>query len=212
MKRSTLTVLALLAVVAPASANLILNGSFEVPPLPSGYDYVRGGRGLITEWRPVFTGVEHLNPPTSPSRSLGTAHDGVLVVDLTPYIYTGGGLEQSVATAATQQYRLTFWGATANSFGRDGTGVIKVTVDADPSQSFNLSNPTAEAVWQSFTLDFTASAASTNIRFWNDEDPYTHFAFLDDINLSPVPEPFTTALGIAALALATKRRRRAKAS
>ncbi|MCB8933532.1 MAG: DUF642 domain-containing protein [Chthonomonadaceae bacterium] len=191
--------------MAPASANLIVNGSFEVPHQPSGYGYVAGGSNVITGWTTVLNGVEHFDPAIY---SIGTAHDGNQVVDLAPTTFTGGGIEQTVATVAAQQYRLSFWGGTSNYANRTGTGVIKVSIDGGAAQSFNLNNANAVIAWQGFSLDFAGTGNPTTITFFNDEDANTHFAFLDDVSLAPVPEPFTLVLAAAGLATAARRRKR----
>lgn len=153
----------------------------------------------------MLNGVEHFDPQAA--YGMGNAHDGLQVVDLAPVSFVGGGIEQTVATVAAQQYRLSFWGATLNSFGRTGTGVIKVSVDGGAAQSFNLSNASSQIVWQSFDLDFIGTGNPTTLTFFNDENANLHFAFLDDVNLSPVPEPFTLAFAAACLAAAARRRR-----
>ena len=55
-----------------ASADLIVNGSFEQPPVASGYEYVPGGNVTISGWQTILTGAERFDPSTTPRVSRRT--------------------------------------------------------------------------------------------------------------------------------------------
>lgn len=203
------TLLALgLAALAPAHANLLVNGSFE-QPAGTGYAIVMGGSGQITGWTTVNNGVEWFN-----AAGYGGAADGAMIVDLANYVYTGGGIEQSFATQAGQTYTLDFSLGTMTGFGRDGTAHIDVTV-AGTTHGYDLVNPLGTIAWTTQHLSFTAQSGTTTLRFTNDQNPFLHFANVDGVGVAlataPVPEPGMASMGLAGLAalgLVGRRRRR----
>lgn len=205
MKRAlTTTAAAVVLLLAPGMAraqNLLVNGSFEAPVSGGGNEIIPGGSTFITGWTTILSGVERFSPQAFGS---GAARDGALVVDICPFTFTGGGIQQSFATVPGTAYRLAFSAGTANSFGRTGTAVIEAIVGTE-ARTFGLSNPSAIIAWQDFGIDFVADSASTTLTFRNTQDANTHFAFIDAVSVTvpgaaAVPEPGT--LGLAALPLA----------
>jgi hypothetical protein len=199
-----------LTALAPAQANLLINGSFE-QPAGVAYEIVMGRSGRISGWTTVDHGVEWFN-----ASSYGGAANGVMVVDLANYIYTGGGIEQSFATQAGRTYELDFSLGTTAGSGRDGTAHFDVTV-AGTTHGYDIRNPLGTLVWTAEHLSFTAQAASTTLRFANGQNPYLHFADVDGVSVTPtlsaVPEPGSASLSLAALgalALVGRRRQRAR--
>jgi hypothetical protein len=140
----------------------------------------------LTGWATRLNGVEWFDPGFY---GWGSAHDGTYVVDLAPYTYTGGGvaIAGGIATTPGSDYKLTFYASTLQASGRDGTGQVDVYIDGALTQSFNLSNSTATVKWVKETVDFTAVNATTYIKFQNEQDPYLHFAMIDDVSVAYIP-------------------------
>jgi len=186
-----------LGIAPAASANLLANGSFESPLLPGGYEYVGGLSGAITGWTTTLNGVERFDPSVY---SVGSAQDGVLAIDLNPYVYFGGGIQQNVATTPGSLYRLEFWAGSSTYAGRDGTGVVNVV--AGPAfASFGLTNPSLTISWTKYTVDFTATGSTSSISFFNVTDPFKNFSFVDNASVTLIPEPSTYAMLLAGLGL-----------
>jgi hypothetical protein len=175
-----------------ARADLIVDGSFEQPPVPSGYEYVPGGSATITGWQTVLTGVERFNPGIYAS---GAPQDGLLCLDLNTDFGVGGGIEQTIATTASESYVLTFYVGTWENAGRDGTGHVTVSAGSF-SGAFDVVNHTPTTVWTPFSVNFTASGPTTTIRFTNFSDPSQDFSLLDNVSVNAVPEP--SSLGLLA--------------
>lgn len=188
-----------IALAAPAhAANLFVNGSFESPFV--SYEALGTGSTTITGWTTVLSGVEHFD-----ATGYGGAYDGKMVVDLANYVYlTGGGLEQTVATITGQTYDVSFAAGNIAFAGRDGTGIVKVTIDGASTLSFDTAVATqSQMVWALRSFSFVAAGPSTTIRFWNDQNPFAHFANIDGVSVqaaaAPVPEPTSAALLVAGL-------------
>lgn len=190
-----------------AAANLFANAGFESPGNYT-YQLYSGGSTAITGWTTVLSGVEHYN---STAYGLGAAADGLMVVDLANYVFASGGIEQAVATQAGQRYDVSFFAGNTASSGRDGTGIVKVTLDGSTTLQFNTAVATSAAyAWAERSFSFVATGSSTTIRFWNDQNPFAHFALIDGVSAAPaVPEPTTAsllALGLLGCGLRMRRR------
>jgi len=96
-----------------AAQNILTNGSFELPGDAGTTDaYARyyGGTNAISGWLTTLNGVEYYDPSRS---GLGTAHtffgvaqDGAYMVDLAPFLDSGGGIQQSFPTTVGQEYEV----------------------------------------------------------------------------------------------------------
>ena len=201
MHRSNITAItALVAVVAlaistPASAQLV-NGSFELPVSSGLNQIISGGDSTsITGWTTTRNGVERFDPALY---SVGPAPSGSIIVDICPFTFTGGGIQQTFATTVGQTYMLSFFAATSNASGRTGDAIINVSV-GNASQSISLVNRQTLAVWNTYNIGFTATDASATLLFENVQDANTHFAFIDGAAVttataSAAPEPGSLAL------------------
>jgi len=176
------------------AANLLVNPGFELPS-GTGYAALPGNSSAIAGWTTVLSGVEWFN-----ATGYGGAAEGVMVVDLANYVYTGGGIEQTFATLAGQTYDLSFSLGTMQASGRDGTAHIDVTV-AGSTTGYDVINHTGGMAWTPVSLSFQATGASTALRFSNTENPYLHFAYVDAASVAAVPEPESWAMMLTGLML-----------
>ena len=208
MRQFILALALTLSIGSAATANLIVNGSFEDPPVPGGYEYVPGGLTTITGWSTIFTGVERYDPGIY---GAGSASDGVLLIDLnTDDFVAGGGIEQTISTIIGQYYLLTFDLGTWLGYGRSGSGNVTASA-AGTNQSFSVQNLNPTTAWTAQSLQFTASSAATLVSFTNFDIPRENFSLIDNIFVteSVVPEPSTAlllALGLAGLCVRRRQR------
>jgi Protein of unknown function (DUF642) len=96
-----------------ARANLIANGSFETPVVPSGSytDFPNGSAG-ITGWTVFGTGgsVDIVSGSLTNGSLSFPAEDGIQWLDLTGISSNSTeGVQQSVSTVIGNQYQLTFY-------------------------------------------------------------------------------------------------------
>ncbi|KFE57837.1 DUF642 domain-containing protein [Pseudomonas syringae] len=171
------------AAQSASAANLLTNGSFESPGCASSCVLNTPAQAnAITGWTTFLSGAEYFNLPAQISGS--SAADGVDIVDLANNIYrNGGGLQQNFATTVGARYRLTFSAGNSKYAGRAGTGIIQVKV-AGQSTSFETPVATSSTVvWGTVTYDFTAKSDQTTLSFWNEQDPYNYFAFIDKVSV-----------------------------
>ena len=153
MRRLTFALLATLLFAPVSHAQLLTNGSFELPASGGGNQIIPGGDSVtITGWTTTQSGVERFNPAVFGS---GAAADGTIVIDICPFTFTGGGITQTFATVAGTEYVLSFQAGTANSFGRTGNYLSTVSV-GNVVQQFSGVNLSSTIVWETFTVPFTA--------------------------------------------------------
>ena len=191
------------------ATNLITNGNFlenaaaygsypgysasPNPTDPTGWTGINGVNGLDTG----FSGE-----PFAPASTTGVA-DFAFMEGRT------ASISQDVATAATQAYTLAFDGAARNG---NPSAVLEVIVtDATNSQPISTFTPSiTDSGFTPFSINFTATSASTNIEFLNNSpsgQDYT--ADVSNVSLVAVPEPATlglVALGGLGLLLASRKR------
>jgi hypothetical protein len=204
--RQLLTATLLASLIAPAgAANLLVNGGFE-NPTGVGYEIVMGGSNRITGWTTINNGVEWFN-----ATPWGGAAEGLMVVDLANYVYTGGGIQQSFATVVGQRYDLSFNLSTMGGYGRDGTAHFDVSVNGQDFD-YDLVNAGGTLNWETKTISFVAASTLTTLSFSNSQNPFLHFADVDGVSVqaAAVPEPATgTSLlaGLGVLGFMARRRR-----
>ena len=179
----TLAIVLLASTAVPASANLVVNGSFET--------------GTFAGWTqvgdPSFTFVTNEVAGGGPT-------DGLFHAAFGPLDPSGGGIIQTFATTAGQQFTLTFdlanLGGPPNAFGLFWDNTF-LGVDFDLA-AFN---------YQSFSFLLTASDSSADLGFIHYHEP--SFWLLDKVSLTAaVPEPASWAMMIAGFGLAGAAARR----
>jgi hypothetical protein len=190
------TCMALLAV--NANANLLTNGSFENGTFVNdgnGTDTFNAGATTITGWTVTGRQVSWIQSPNPWGLS---AEDGTRFLDLTAYS-TGapfGGVTQTVATTAGQQYVLSFdLGSYTAVWG--GPPVSILASAGGTSQTFSDSAVTRSSTWVPFSLTFTATSATTAITLTGAAG--VEYIGLDNVSVDPgtasvTPEPAPAAL------------------
>lgn len=156
----------------------IVNGGFEPATGSIGYALLGPGSTLIPGWITTDNGVEwHHVVPVSPA--------GGDAVDLACYVYSAGGLQQSIPTVVGQTYTVDFWLGTLAGAGRDGTCEVVVSAGA-VSQTFAAANLTGTIQWFPRTFTFTATSVSTLLRFRCLQNANVHFAYIDGAAMGAV--------------------------
>ncbi|MBS1717456.1 MAG: DUF642 domain-containing protein [Armatimonadetes bacterium] len=199
-------------VASLASANLLVNGSFENGDFQNnggGADSLALGSTAITGWTTVSNELVWLNATNS---YYVIPQDGSYSLDLTGYhdAYPYGGVSQTVSTVAGGKYHLSYYygglvlysgnaGVEATAVDGSTSAVLldQVNYDtfADNSNTYNRVD-----------LDFVATGTSTIISFIGASPKGgTNYIGLDNVDLeggSAVPEPasmIAISAGIAAL-------------
>lgn len=177
MRRAFAALLLLLLATAPASAQIV-NGSFEPATGSIGYALLPGGSTSIPGWTTTDNGAEwHRPTPVSPS--------GGDAVDLACYVYSAGGVRQTIPTVSGQTYAIDFWLGTQATSGRDGT--CEIVVDAaGTTQTFNATSVTATMGWFARTFTFVATGPSATLRFRCLQNANLHFAYIDGARMNAV--------------------------
>jgi hypothetical protein len=201
------------------ASSIIVNGSFELPPVanPIGYDTYGTGSLAIPGWTvigPPNTEVAIVKGSfTSPPFSF-PAEDGAQWLDLTGATSNSTeGVQQSVATSTFQKYILSFWIGNVSGGPFGTTSTVEVDVNGFPAAVLPNGSGTTTLTWQLFTLPIVAIGPSTTIAFKNLDPSTDNSNGLDNVSLEAVPEPATLLLlGTGTAALRLVRRRKGAAS
>jgi hypothetical protein len=209
-----------LLMVAPwATANLIVNGSFEdgnfAPNRDSGTMQLFNGATDITGWTVNGGGggaggdvAWELNANQSGGNPWGFyASQGTHFIDLTGYANDGnnphGGvnLSQTVNTIAGQSYYLSFDVGSSHAYSGSANPVVQVTVNGTPATYIftgNVSLPDAAGSnnhWQQAGFVFTSTGGPATIDFLATTLGGDNVIDLDNVSLTAVPEPTTIISG-----------------
>lgn len=203
--------------------NLLVNGSFE----NTNGTFVDNSSHIVSAISnnasstliPGWTVTTHLASWIRNDNAYGLlASNGSFQLDLTGPSDNGyAGVRQTFATQAGAIYRLTFdMGGNGSCPGFDCTGPMTIRADvAALSQNFvGLPDPmTAGQHWQSFSVNFTALAATTTLTLTalQTANGSVQYRGLDNVSVelvTPVPEPESFAMMLAGIGLLGWRLRR----
>jgi Protein of unknown function (DUF642)/PEP-CTERM motif len=195
-----------------AHANLFVNGSFELPLAPVGWytNYAAGSPDIVgwsivgidaavTSGSLVFSGITFQAQDANQWLDLSGASSNS----------TLNGVSQTVATTPGQIYEVSFYVGSATDGSLFFPCTIDLSIDGQARVSyFNPATPTTSLDWKQFTVNFTATGATTSLTFYNGGAANNFNAALDNVSVTAVPEPASGALllmGLCAVAAATTR-------
>jgi hypothetical protein len=161
------------------AANLIKNGSFETPVVPSGTFQVIctpacPGQPTFPDWEVIGTtnaNISIVNKNFTTSGVFFRSQAGNQYVDLTGTTDSlAAGIQQPVATQSGVNYLLTFYLGAVNFGGFGPLGKIDVYINGQLLTSAIYSAPSGDPVqtWKKFLVTFTANSTRTTILFFSD--------------------------------------------
>lgn len=192
-----------LCLVESASANLIVNGSFESgdfsPPGNQTMTLAPGSTAL-TGWDVVNDSIAWIGVGDPWGLD---AQDGDLFLDLSDYSAGPpfGGIQQSFASTVGHEYTVTFQLGSSTYWGRPASLTVSA---AGQSETFSSALTGGNNDWDEKSFVFVATGATTTLSFVGASG--VNYIGLDNVNVavSAVPEPASGLLvlsGLAALAL-----------
>jgi hypothetical protein len=215
------------------AANLLVNGGFETPvqgPPNFAAFNVPAGSPLITGWTIVQGNVDltttvNYGPGTN-TLDPASVQDIDLIGDTNGSGGVKGGLSQSFATIAGQQYRLTFdYSHNNGTFSPDYAAQVTVADGNAPANSIfsvEVSQVFGQAPWQAFSQTFIAASDLTLLTFIDTRGAFNAGIYLDDVDVealaageTPLPGALpllVSGLGIFGLIATGKRKRKAVAA
>lgn len=209
---SLVVVLNIVSPLAAANANIILNGSFESPVVPTGnFTNFLGGSSSIPSWSVFGTEVSIVNGSFSEAGVSFPAEDGNQWLDLTGQgSNSTEGVLQTITTTAGDQYQLSYWiGNTTGGGGAFGTtSTVDVSLNGTSAFSDTNSNVSPTTLnWEQFIHTFVATGTSTMLAFQNGDPADDNSNGLDNLvltDLGPAPPaiPEPASLGLLGAGLA----------
>jgi len=186
---------------SPLPANLMVNGDFEMPIVPTGvFTNFNSGSTAIPGWTVVGTvpgnTVAVISGALVDHGFALPSENGHQYLDLTGSGAANGsrGVQQTVASTAGTSYRLTFWiGNVYDPTGDLGiASTVGLKINGVSAGSFTNSSPSVTGTYQQFGTTFTATGSTTTLEFDN-LDPITDTAnALDNIVLQPIGAAMTS--------------------
>lgn len=186
-----------LVVIRTASADLIVNGGFEVPvqgPPNFAAFNVPAGSTLITGWTVVQGNVDLTTTanygPGPNTLDPSSVQDIDLIGDSRGSGGVFGGLSQSFATVLGQQYLLTFdYSHNNGGFSPDYAAQVTVADGHAPNSvvfSGEISQLNGLSPWLAFSQLFTANSNLTLLSFIDTRGAFNAGIYLDDVSVNPV--------------------------
>jgi hypothetical protein len=189
--RLTLTCAAVLTLaVAPAEANLIVNGSFEVPTVPfGGFTNFAGGSTAITGWTVVGVDSSVISKTFTQAGIVFQAQDGNQWLDLAGVTSnsSSSGVRQNVATMIGGVYELRFYVGSATGGGIFFPATVDLSINGGARVGYpNPTGPSNMLNWKLFTVEFTATSATTTVTFFNGSAANNYLCALDNVSITEV--------------------------
>jgi hypothetical protein len=175
------------------SQNLIQDGDFETPVLPSGsYESFASG-GAVGPWTvigPTNAEVVLITDTFSEFGYTYNAESGVQSIDLTAGSNLASGLQQTVTLQANHRYTLCFWVGNINDPQYYGPPSSTVIVMVNGQQTFKATNKrgardSGVVTWKQFKKTFVAAGGPTTISFNNGGPANDNYNGLDNVELAP---------------------------
>jgi hypothetical protein len=174
-------------------ANLVKNGSFETPQVPSGSYQLFNTGNSFSRWTVVgATGnVAIVNQDFTYCAHTFPAKRGVQFIDLTGTTNTATGVQQAIRTTPGSTYSLSFFIGnvydTASNCGT--TSTVSVLIDGVPVASFTnkAGKGSSQIAWRKFSTDFVAQNSSTTIALINGDPSGDTANGLDAVAVVPAP-------------------------
>jgi choice-of-anchor C domain-containing protein len=186
-----------LGVASSHGVPIIMNGSFE--SAPGGSYPIYPGSTSLTGWTIESGSVDSVD-------SFQT-HDGIMCVDLDGY-YQAGAMSQTVNTTPGASYLLSFWMAgnpAGVSVGFPAVKAMRLSWGGVSQGifSFDTTGKTESNMgWVQHQLVVQATGSQMNLRFASLDALDSAFGpMLDDVSLTPVPEPSSACLLVGGVAM-----------
>lgn len=192
-----LSILGLAGVAATASAQSVMNPSYESGPASTGWTRVNLGSQAIEGWTVDQGNIDHIG-------TMWRAAEGNRSIELNGN--APGRIHQVLQTNPGSQYIVEF--ALSGNWGGHWNKKVRVTAgdeselffyDSTGNRSFNMN-------WEDRQFVFTADSATTTLRFASNNYG-KHGGAVDNIRVSEIIVP-APAAGLALLGLAGMGRRR----
>lgn len=183
-----------------ASANMIVNGSFENPAM-SGYNTNTTVQGWTLE---SGSGIEIQN------NAAGAPQDGYNLVELDSD--QNSSMFQTIATTAGSKYDLSFWYSPRPDNAPE-SNTIEVYFNGKLLESMTGFSAGSTS-WKEHTYLVTAIADTSILKFAAAGNNDTLGGYIDNVSMVPTPTPIPAAIwlfgsGIAGIAAARRRKKTA---
>jgi hypothetical protein len=190
------------------AAELITDGGFESPVvgpggLNSGYQNFLVGQTIGGAWTvigsPGFSVSIVPHDETGDNGVMYTSAVGNQSLDLTGSTDSGAptGVEQAITTTPGQLYSLSFYLGDLNNagFSHNGAASVIIKLNGTLFQTVNNNGPSGLSVnWVQEAFTFTATGPTTTLDFINNTAAGVAVNGLDQVSVTPVPEPAVGAL------------------